>query len=198
MAASAKPRPTILGREVLPFLAGFAALIGVALLLDGGLHVANLVWIGRYLGIPGVLLITVSFAHSLRKRGVIQAGNPVGLLRLHERIAWLGALLVLVHAGVHFNAWLAWLAVVAMLINVGSGLTGKYLLKRAQQRLKASRADLKAAGSTEAEIQTRLHWDSLIVDVVRQWRKVHLPIALAFVVLAAAHVLAVFLYWGWH
>lgn len=196
--ASVEPRFSILGREVLPFLLGFAALIGAALLVDAVLHLLNLVWIGRYLGIPGVALIAVSFTHSLRKRGVIHVGNPVGLLRLHERIAWLGSLLVLVHAGVHLNAWLAWLAVAAMLINVGSGLTGKYLLKRAQQRLKASRADLKAAGATEADIQTRLHWDSLTVDVVRQWRKVHLPIALAFVILAVAHIVAVFLYWGWH
>lgn len=198
MVASVEPRFSILGREVLPFLLGFAALIGAALLVDAVLHLLNLAWIGRYLGIPGVALIAVSFTHSLRKRGVIQVGNPVGLLRLHERIAWLGSLLVLVHAGVHLNAWLAWLAVGAMLINVGSGLTGKYLLKRAQQRLKASRADLKAAGATEADIQTRLHWDSLTVDVVRQWRKVHLPIALAFVILAVAHIVAVFLYWGWH
>jgi hypothetical protein len=198
LAAPVEPRSSILGHEVLPFVSGFAALIAAALAVDAVLHLLNLVWLGRYLGIPGVLLIAVSFAHSLRKRGVIQAGSPLGLLRLHERIAWAGSLLVLVHAGVHFNAWLAWLAVAAMLINVGSGLTGKYLLKRAQQRLKASRADLKAAGASEAEIQTRLHWDSLTVDVVRQWRKVHLPIALAFVVLAAAHIVAVFLYWGWH
>lgn len=188
----------MLAREVLPFLAGFAALVGAALLADGVLHLLNLVWIGRYLGIPGVVLILGSFAHSLRKRGVIQAGNPVSLLRLHERIAWAGSFLVLVHAGVHFNALLAWLAVAAMLINVGSGLTGKYLLKRAQQRLKAARAELKTAGATEVEIQARLHWDSMTVDVVRQWRKVHLPIALAFAVLATAHILAVFVFWGWH
>ena len=37
-------------------------------------------------------------------------------------LAWLGSLLVLVHAGVHFNAILGWLAVGAMLINVGSGV----------------------------------------------------------------------------
>ena len=39
----------------------------------------------------------------------------------HELLAWLGSLLVLVlvHAGVHFNAIHGWLAVWAMLINVG-------------------------------------------------------------------------------
>jgi hypothetical protein len=34
-------------------------------------------------------------------------------------------------------------------------------------------------------------------DVVKQWRAVHFPITLAFGVLALAHVIAVFLFWGW-
>jgi hypothetical protein len=92
------------------------------------LHVVNAVWIGRYLGIPGTLLILGSFGYSLRKRQMIKAGKPAQLLRLHERMAWAGSLLLLVHAGIHFNAILGWLAVFAMLLNVGSGLTGKFLL----------------------------------------------------------------------
>src|SRR3546814_17777695 len=51
-----------------------------------------------------------SFCHSLRKRGVIKSSNPVRLLRLHEWLAWIGATLVLVHAGIHLNAVLTWLA----------------------------------------------------------------------------------------
>ena len=53
-------------------------------------------------------------------------------------MAWLGSLLVLVHAGIHFNAILGWLAVWAMLIDVGSGLTGKFLLERSRRRLERS------------------------------------------------------------
>ena len=120
--------------EVLPFLASFAALVLVALALDGLLHVLNLLWIGRWLGIPGTLLILGSTAYSLRKRKLIKTGNPARLLRWHEVLAWSGSLLVLVHAGVHFNAILGWLAVGAMLINVGSGLTGKFLLDRSRRR----------------------------------------------------------------
>lgn len=190
-------RPSLLLREVLPFFLSLAALIGAALLVDAGLHLLDAVWIGRYLGIPGVLLILASFGHSLRKRGVIQGGDPVFLLRLHEWMAWAGSLLVLVHAGVHFNAVLAWLALGAMLVNIGSGLTGKFLLRRAQAWLKQARAELKEEGVSEAEIKARLHRDSLTVDLVRQWRKVHLPISLAFAVLALAHIVAVFIFWGW-
>lgn len=190
-------KPSLLLREVLPFLLSLVALIGAALLVDAGLHLLDAVWVGRYLGIPGVLLILASFGHSLRKRGVIQSGNPVLLLRLHEWIAWAGSLLVLVHAGVHFNAVLAWLALGAMLINIGSGLTGKFLLRRAQAWLKQARDELKAEGVSDAEIKVRLHRDSLTVDLVRQWRRVHLPISLAFGVLALAHIVAIFVFWGW-
>jgi hypothetical protein len=184
-------------REVLPFLASFAALVLVALALDGLLHIFKLLWIGRWLGIPGTLLIIGSTAYSLRKRQLIRAGHPASLLRWHEMLAWLGSLLVLVHAGVHFNAILGWLAVGAMLINVGSGLTGKFLLDRSRRRLEAARQRMRERGLADEELQERLYWDSLTFDVVKQWRVVHFPITLAFAVLATAHIVAIFLFWGW-
>jgi hypothetical protein len=187
----------LLSREVLPFLLSFALLVGLSLFIDAVLHVFNAVWIGRYLGIPGVLLILGSFGYSLRKRKLIKAGQPARLLRLHERMAWLGSLLVLVHAGIHFNAILGWLAVWAMLINVGSGLTGKYLLERSRKRLEAARQRLREQGLSADELQDRMYWDSLTFDAVKQWRRVHFPITLAFAVLATAHIVAVFLFWGW-
>lgn len=187
----------ILTREVLPFLASLLALVALALLVDALLHLLKAVWIGRYLGIPGVLLILGSFGYSLRKRRLIHAGKPVALLRLHERMAWAGSLLVLVHAGIHFNAILAWLAVWAMLINVASGLTGKFLLQRAQRRLEEARDAMRQQGLSAEELQDSTYWDTLTFDVVRQWRAVHFPIALAFGVLALAHIVAVFWHWGW-
>ncbi|WOF44992.1 hypothetical protein KNJ79_09005 [Sphingopyxis indica] len=187
----------LLVREIAPFYASLAVLLGVALLLDAILHLFDAVWIGRWLGIPGLLLILGSFGHSLRKRKIIRSGNPIKYLRLHERMGWAGSLLVLVHAGIHFNAVLAWLAVVAMLINVTSGLTGKYLLQRAQRWLREARTQMREAGAESEEIELKLYWDSLAFDLVKQWRKVHLPIALAFAVLALAHIIAIFLFWNW-
>jgi hypothetical protein len=185
-------------REVLPFVASFALLALVALALDGLLHLLDQLWIGRWLGIPGTLLIIGSTAYSLRKRKLIQRGHPAKLLRWHEQLAWLGSLLVLVHAGVHFNAILGWLAVGAMLINVGSGLTGKFLLDRSRRRLEEAQQRSRARGLAEAEIVDQLYWDSLTFDAVKQWRVVHFPITLAFAVLAIAHIVAVFLFWGWN
>ena len=184
-------------REVLPFYLRLVVFAGVTLLVDLALHLAGMVWIGRYLGIPGVLLILASFGHSLRKRGIIKSDNPVRLLRLHEWLAWTGATLVLVHAGIHFNAVLGWLAAAAMVVNVVSGLTGKYLVQRSQRWLKQARTDLQGEGRLESEINQQLFWDSLAAGLVRKWRVVHLPISLAFAVLALAHIIAIFLFWGW-
>ena len=187
----------LISREVLPFYLSLLALGATALLLDALLHWLDAVWIGRYLGIPGTLLIVGSFGYSLRKRKLIKVGKPVILLRWHERMAWAGSLLVLVHAGIHFNAILAWLAVWAMLINVSSGLTGKYLLQRARKRLEAARARMQTQGLAGADLEERFYWDSLSFDAVKQWRLVHYPITLAFAVLATAHIVAIFLFWGW-
>ncbi|WP_374528668.1 hypothetical protein [Novosphingobium sp.] len=172
-------------------------LAAVTLLIDLVLHLTDMVWIGRYLGIPGGLLILLSFGHSLRKRGYVKSSNPVRLLRLHEWLAWIGSTLVLVHAGIHFNAVLAWLAVIAMGINIISGLTGKYLVQRAQRWMKQAKTDLREQGLDEAAIEQKLFWDSLAAGWVKKWRTIHLPIAMSFAVLATAHILSTFLFWGW-
>ena len=186
----------LLSREVLPLLLALLGLLAAALLVDWLLHLAGLLAIGKYLGIPGVLLIVGSFAYSLRKRKLIQSGSPVRYLRWHEGMAWTGSLLVLVHAGVHFNALLAWLALLAMGVNIASGLTGKYLLDRARRRLADSRRQMQQAGVAPDAADELLHWDTLTYDALRQWRIVHLPIALAFAVLGVAHITSSLLFWS--
>lgn len=187
----------LLGREVLPFLAAFIALAATALLLDAFLHLLGAVWVGRYLGIPGILLVIASFGYSLRKRQLIKIGKPLVLLHVHERMAWFGSLLILIHAGVHFTAVLAWLATVAMLVNVGSGLTGKFLLQRGRKQLEESRQDFREQGLSAAEIDDLMYWDTLTYTAITNWRVVHRPIALVFAVLASAHILSIFLFWAW-
>ena len=187
----------LLSREVLPHLLAFTALVVGTLLVDAVLHLLDLVWVGRYLGIPGVLLILFSFGYSLHKRKLLGAGKPLALLRLHERMAWAGSLLVLVHAGIHFTSILAWLAVFAMLLNVASGLTGKVLLDRARARLVEARQRLRDQGLTPEVLEDRLYWDSLTFDAVKQWRVVHYPITLAFAVLGLVHLASALLFWSW-
>ena len=187
----------LFSREVLPFYLSLLALAAAALLCDAALHLLGAVWIGRWLGIPGTLMILGSLAYSLRKRKLIRSGQPVQLLRLHESMAWAGSLLVLVHAGIHFNSILAWLATGAMIINVASGLTGKFLLDRSRRRLEQARQNMRQQGLSTEQLAERTYWDSLTFDTVKQWRSVHFPITLAFTVLALAHIVAEFLFWSW-
>ena len=183
--------------EVLPLVLYMVALVASTLLIDAALHLLNIVWIGRWLGIPGVLLILGSFGYSMRKRMLIRSGKPATLLRWHEGLAWLGSLLVLVHAGVHFNAILAWLAVGAMLVNVASGLTGKFLIDRSRRRLEEARQRMRDQGLTADELAESTYWDSMTFDAVKKWRVIHFPITLAFGVLGLSHIIATFLFWGW-
>ena len=112
-------------------------------------------------------------------------------------MAGAGSLMVLLHAGIHFNASLGWLAVVAMLINVASGLPRKFLLDRSRRRMDASRERMQQQGLSVDEFEERAYWDSLTFDVVKQWRAVHFPITYVFTVLALAHIVAIVLFWGW-
>jgi hypothetical protein len=187
----------LFSREVLPFYLSLLALAAAALLCDAALHLLNAVWIGRWLGIPGTLMILGSLVYSLRKRKLIRSGHPATLLRQHEYLAWAGSLLVLVHAGIHFNSILAWLATLAMIINVASGLTGKFLLDRSRRRLDEARQQMRAQGLTVEQQSERTYWDSLTFDAVKQWRSVHFPITLAFAVLVLAHIVAECLFWSW-
>lgn len=187
---------SILSKEVLPFFLMFGTLVAATVIVDALLHLFDLVWIGRYLGIPGTILILLSFFYSMRKRKLISFGRPKTLLTLHETLTWLGALMVMVHAGVHIYAILPWLALLAMLVNVASGMTGKYLLDRSRRHLAEKRASFEKALSDEA-LERELFWDSVTVDVMKKWRTVHFPITLAFAVLALTHILSIFLFWQW-
>jgi hypothetical protein len=145
----------------------------------------------------GTLLIIGSFYYSLRKRKIVTSGNPVTLLRMHEFSAWLGSLMILIHAGVHFNAILPWLATVAMSVNVVSGLVGRLLLKRARDHVQGQRDQFQLRGLSKPEVEQAVFWDAVALYVMNQWRKVHIPIYVVFMVIALGHILSVFMFWGW-
>lgn len=178
---------SLLARQVLPAVVGYLGLIAAAIILDFALHKAGLSAIGLYLGPVGTALIALSSVYSLRKRKLIAAGQPKRLLELHESLAWAGSLMVLVHAGVHLNAWIPWLALAAMMVVVASGLTGQVLLKRANEVLKEKRG----AGEPVAVL------DAVTVDMMKRWREVHMPLNSVFLVLLLAHVGSVLLFRHW-
>ena len=188
---------SLIRKEILPFLSMFGALILLTIITDAMLHHFDLVWVGRWLGIPGVMLIMLSFFYSMRKRKIINFGKPKTLLTLHETLTWIGALMILVHAGIHIYAILPWLALFAMLVNVISGMTGKYLLDRSRRFLAEKKELYTQQGMSGDDVDKKLFWDATTFDLMKQWRKVHLPITLAFGVLGITHILSIVLFWQW-
>lgn len=185
------------GSKIIPSVFVFLLLILSAILIDFLLHLAGLVWVGRYLGIVGTIVIITSFIYSLRKRKIIKSGSPKRLLQNHELQGWVGALFIIVHGGIHFNAVIPWLALFAMVVVVASGLTGKYLLKQAKERLKDKEADLVKQNKSTEEIEKELLYSSLLVDTMQKWRKVHMPLTMIFIAFALIHIIITLLLWRW-
>ncbi|MFA6958438.1 MAG: hypothetical protein WC538_21435 [Thermoanaerobaculia bacterium] len=152
---------------------------------------------GRYCGIVGTALLLISFVYSLRKRKLIKVGSPKFLLRSHETLGWIGALVLLVHGGVHFYSLIPWLAVLAMLVVVASGLTGKLLLEDARASLRGREEELKLKGLSAEEIEKELLAHSLLVNTMKEWRKVHMPLTMVFLALSLLHVTVTLLFWRW-
>ncbi|MEF8723502.1 MAG: hypothetical protein V5B30_13165 [Candidatus Accumulibacter delftensis] len=184
-------------QHVLPFSLLVGLLAAATLAGDYLLHRLNLVWVGRYMGIPGTILIIGSLVYSLRKRKYITTGNTKSLLTLHEIGTWLGSLMVLIHAGIHFNAILPWLATVAMGVNVISGMIGKLLLDRSRRHVQGQRDRFQLRGLSRSEAEQAVFWDAVALDAMTQWRKVHIPIFIVFSTLALGHIISIFLFWGW-
>ncbi|MCB9069617.1 MAG: hypothetical protein R3C41_11010 [Calditrichia bacterium] len=181
----------------LPQIISYCVLIASSIALDYVLHLYKLAWIGRYLGIVGSVLIVFSFTYSMRKRKQISFGSPRVLLTAHEYLGWIGAVMILVHSGIHFNALLPWIAAISMMIVVASGHVGKFLLKRAHRDLREKRATLIAQGKGSEELTQKLFVESLTVDLMNRWRLIHIPFVILFVTMAGLHIVSILFFWNW-
>ncbi len=185
---------SIFFRYVLPFLQWFAVMILLAIAIDYVLHRFEMVSIGRYLGYVGTGIICGSFVYSLRKRKIIERGSPKKLLEIHEYMASSGSVLILVHAGIHFNALLPWLAILMLLIAVASGLVGKFLLKKANESYQEKLRTLIQTGISREMAERKLFFDAVTVDLMKKWRVVHLPITLLLGLFSLLHIVSVILF----
>jgi hypothetical protein len=186
---------SILRHQILPAVLTLTGLVAGTIAGDAVLHALELTWLELWLGVAGTALVLLSFLYSARKRALLHRGGFRAYLRWHELAAWAGTLMVLVHAGVHFTAALPWLAVVAMLANVVSGVTGKVLLDRGHDQLAARRAVYRQRGLSEPEIDRAVMRDAVALEVMGDWRAVHLPMTVAFLALAAGHIGSVLMMW---
>ena len=113
---------------------------------------------------------------------------------MHEYLAWIGSVLILVHAGIHFNALFPWVAILMLLINVASGLVGKFFLKNASLSLNESRQEYIASGIISEEAEKKLFFDTITVNAMKKWRVVHLPIAFTLGILSLLHIITVVIF----
>jgi len=181
-------------KHVVPFLQWYGAMILIAIALDYFFHRLQLVSFSYYLGYVGTALVLISFIYSLRKRKLIQSGSPKTLLKMHEYLAWVGSILILVHAGIHFNAILPWLAILMLLITLGSGLIGKFILKDANESFKGKKAELVKQGLSNEEAEKNLFFDSITIEMMKKWRVVHLPITYLLGLLSLMHIVSIILF----
>jgi len=84
-----------------------------------------------------------------------------------------------------------------MLVNIISGLVGKFLFNRGQKFLAEKKAALSQRGLSAQAIEKEIFWDSVTLDVMKKWRAVHFPITLVFIGLSLIHIISIFLFWGW-
>ena len=188
---------SVIFREIIPFLLMFVTLMVLTRLIDAMLHHFDLIWVGRYMGIPGSILIILSFVYSLRKRKIIRFGKPKTFLRMHQVLTLTGVLFVLVHAGVHVYTLLPWLALVAMLVNVISGMTGQFLLARSRRVIEEEKQAYIQQGLSSDVIEKKLFWNATAFKLMTKWRTIHLPITLIFASLTVIHIISIFLFWQW-
>lgn len=187
-------KSSVFAKFVLPFLQWYALMILFAIIIDYFLHRFQFVFIGRYLGYVGTFVVMISFVYSLRKRKIITSGSPKKLLAIHEYLAWAGSIMLLVHAGIHFNALLPWLAILMLLIAVATGLIGKFFLQKANESLKERKKELLGKGIAKEDVDKQLFFDSVTVDLMKKWRAVHLPITLVLGILALLHIITIAMY----
>lgn len=188
---------SLLFRQLAPSIFWYTLLILSAIGFDYVLHLLGQAWVGRYFGIAGAVLIPVSLLYSARKRKFIKWGSPKMLLDWHEYLSWVGALMILVHAGVHFNALLPWAALLMLLIVVASGFVGKNLLGEAREGLRSKEVELKKHGLKDDEVQNLLLLDSVTVNAMKKWRAVHVPLTATLVTFVLLHIISIVIFWRW-
>lgn len=181
--------------EWFSFLFRLSALILMTILGEWSLHHWQLDRVGRHLGLPGVLLLLVSMRYVLQKRRQRSITPSRRLLEFHQWTVLTGGAMIFIHAGLHFNAILPWLATLALAIVLLSGLVGHLLLKRSMPPMVDGPE--KNRDNAIEENNDRRFADAITSERMVNWRSFHLSVSLIFAVLALGHVLTILMFWGW-
>jgi hypothetical protein len=108
----------------------------------------------------------------------------------------LGPLIIFVHSGVHFHAWVPILALVSMVFVVVSGIVGQALHYWMFQLLYERRHQQEFEGLPEEVIEARLHDLALQEKALRWWKCLHGPLTWSFLALTVLHIGGALFYGG--
>lgn len=149
---------------------------------------------GHPIGITGSILILVLMFYPVRKYLSSGPGRLRTWLSTHEYIGFIGPALVVIHIGFRFKALVATLSFALMIIVVISGTVGQYLVTQVRKELKGKKKELKQLGYTDGEVENEISTLVSTSSVMKNWRSLHFPITMTFVVVTIIHIVEVYYY----
>jgi hypothetical protein len=139
-------------------------------------------------GWVGLGFIGLTFVYPLKRWWHPNQVWPKRWFHVHMVSGVLGPLIIFVHAGAHFHAWVPILVLVTMVLVVMSGVVGQALHYWAFRMLYERRHQRDFEGMTEDAIDARLHDLALQEESLRWWRCLHRPLTWSFVALVMLHI----------
>jgi hypothetical protein len=144
--------------------------------------------LAHVVGWIGLGFIGMTFVYPLKRWRHPNRVWPKRWFQIHMVCGILGPLIIFVHAGAHFHAWVPILALIAMVLVVMSGIVGQALHYWAFRMLYERRHQLVFEGMPEDGIEAHLHDLALQEESLRWWRCLHGPLTWSFVSLALLHI----------
>lgn len=142
----------------------------------------------HHVGWIGLGFIGLTFVYPLKRWWHPNQVWPKRWFHVHTVSGVLGPLIIFVHAGAHFHAWVPILALVTMILVLMSGIVGQALHYWAFRMLYERRHQLDFEGKTEKVIESHLHDLALQEEALRWWRCLHGPLTWSFVALVLLHI----------
>ena len=142
----------------------------------------------HFLGWIGLGFIGLTFVYPLKRWWHPNQVWPKRWFQVHMVTGVLGPLIIFVHAGAHFHAWVPILALVAMVLVVMSGIVGQALHHWVFQQLYERRHQRAFEGMKEEIVEVQLHDLALQEEALRWWKCLHGPLTWLFVALALLHI----------
>ncbi len=155
--------------------------------------------IRHILGYLGTFAMLFGQMYYMRKKfpQLARLGTLKVWLERHEFLAIFGTFLIVVHAGDGTPPrGMALLTFILMLVTAISGALGSFIHKQILKEKSEMRARLKSQGLDAAAIEDEMYAVSFTEEAFRNWKKVHMPITMAFFTMLLLHMFSMIFFGG--